>query len=110
MRRLISRAAGTIVGHGLSITEVKDHMSGCFVLPRQVIKNIEIDARSNQILLEILVKSKNTNFEGIIVRETFQQKFVYRVEKLEFNQVMYYLSAVWSLYHHSENSRARYEK
>jgi hypothetical protein len=33
-------------------------------------KNIEIDGRNNQILLEILVKSKNTNFECIIVRDT----------------------------------------
>ena len=110
IRRLISKAARTIVRHGLNITEVKDPLSGCFALPRQVVKNIEIDGRSNQILLEILVKSKSTNFEGIIVREIpFQQKFVYRVKKLEFNQVMNYLRAVWSLYRHSKNSKARYD-
>jgi len=83
IRRLISKAARTIVSHGLNITEVKDPLSGCFALPRQVIKNIEIDGRSNQILLEILVKSKSTNLEGIIVGEIpFQQKFVYSVKKL----------------------------
>lgn len=108
VRRLISKAARTIVKHGLNITEVKDPLSGCFALPRQVVKNIEIDGRSNQILLEILVKSKSTNFEGIIVREIpFQQKFVYRVKKLELNQIMNYFRAVWSLYCHSKNSRAR---
>ena len=49
VRRLISKAART--RHGLNITEVKDPLSGCFALPRQVVKNIEIDGRSNQILL-----------------------------------------------------------
>src|ERR1044071_10131217 len=83
IRRLISKAARTIVRHGLNITEVKDPLSGCFAFPRQVVKNIEIDGRSNQILLEILVKSKSTNLEGIIVGEIpFQQKFVYSVKKL----------------------------
>ena len=73
-------------------------------------KNIEIDGRNNQILLKILVKSKSTNFEDIIVREIpFQQKFVYRVKKLELNQIMNYFHAVWSLYCHSKNSRARYD-
>jgi len=73
-------------------------------------KNIEIDGRNNQILLEILVKSKSTNIESIIVREIpFQQKFVYRVKKLELNQIMNYFHAVWSLYCHSKNSRARYD-
>src|ERR1051325_2111364 len=43
IRRLISKAARTIVRHGLNITEVKDPLSGCFALPRQVVKNIEID-------------------------------------------------------------------
>ncbi|MGI0021898.1 MAG: glycosyltransferase, partial [Nitrososphaeraceae archaeon] len=110
VRRLISKAARTIARHGLNITEVKDPLSGCFALPRQVVKNIEIDGRSNQILLEILVKSKSTNFESIIVREIpFQQKFVYRVKKLELNQIMNYFHAIWSLYCHSKNSRARYE-
>ena len=70
VRRLISKAARTIARHGLNITEVKDPLSGCFALPIQVVKNIEIDGRSNQILLEILVKSKSTNFESIIVRDT----------------------------------------
>jgi dolichol-phosphate mannosyltransferase len=57
VRRFISKAARTIARHGLNMTEVKDPLSGCFALPRQVVKNIEIDGRSNQILLEILVKT-----------------------------------------------------
>jgi dolichol-phosphate mannosyltransferase len=39
----------------------------------------------------------------------FQQKFVYRVKKLELNQIMNYFYAVWSLYCRSKNSRARYD-
>jgi hypothetical protein len=39
----------------------------------------------------------------------FQQKFVYRVKKLELTQIMNYFHAVWSLYCHSKNSRARYD-
>lgn len=105
-RRLISIGARTIARHALNISDVQDPLSGCFALPREVVKNIEIDGKGNQILLEILVKVRSKNNNNVVVTEIpFQQKFVYSVKKLEFILILDYFHAVWNLYCHSKNSK-----
>ena len=54
-RRVVSRGA-TLLARPL--TKVRDPMSGCFLLRRDVIESSQFDARGYKLLLEILVKSK----------------------------------------------------
>lgn len=111
LRRLISKGARTIARHGLSITEVQDPLSRCFALPRQLVKNVEIEGKGNQLLLEILVKVRSSSSNPIVITEIpFQQKFVHKFRKLELNQISEYLRAIWSLYRHNKNSKARSER
>jgi hypothetical protein len=70
LRRLISKRARTIARHGLSITDVQDPKSSCFALPLELVKNIEIEGKGNQLLLEILVKVRSKNINGVIIRDT----------------------------------------
>jgi dolichol-phosphate mannosyltransferase len=111
LRRLISKGARTIARHGLSITDVQDPLSRCFALPRQLVKNVEIEGKGNQLLLEILVKVRSNSSNPIVITEIpFQQKFVHKFRKLELNQISEYLRAIWSLYRHNKNSKARSER
>ena len=113
LHRLISKGARTIARHGLSISHVQDPLSRCFALPRQVVKNIEIEGKGNQFLLEILVKVKsnsNSSNPVVITEIPFQQKFVYKFKKFEINQISEYLIAIWSLYCHSKNSKTQSER
>ena len=54
-RRVVSRGA-TLLARPL--TKVRDPMSGCFLLRREVTKSSQFDARGYKLLLEILVKAK----------------------------------------------------
>jgi dolichol-phosphate mannosyltransferase len=111
LRRLISKGARTIARHGLSITDVKDPLSRFFALPRQLVKSVEIEGKGNQLLLEILVKVRSNSINPIIITEIpFQQKFAYKFRKLELNQISEYLHAIWSLYRHDKDSKARSER
>lgn len=69
LRRLISKGARTIARHGLSIKDVQDPLSRCFALPRQLIKNVEIEGSGNQLLLEILVKIRSNSSNSIVITE-----------------------------------------
>ena len=111
LRRLISKGARTIARHGLSITDVQDPLSRCFALPRQLVKNVEIEGKGNQLLLEILVKIRSNSSNPVIITEIpFQQRFVHKFRKLELNQISDYLRAIWSLYRHNKDSKARSER
>ena len=110
LRRLISKGARTIARHGLSITDVQDPLSRCFALPRQVVKSVGIEGKGNQLLLEILVKVRSNSINPIITEIPFQQKFAYKFRKLELNQISEYLHAIWSLYRHDKDSKARSER
>ena len=110
LRRLISKGARTIARHGLSITDVQDPLSRCFALPRQVVKSVGIEGKGNQLLLEILVKVRSNSINPIITEIPFQQKFAYKFRKLELNQISEYLRAIWSLYRHDKDSKARSER
>ena len=111
LRRLISKGARTIARHGLSITDVQDPLSRCFALPRQLVKNIEIEGKGNQLLLEILVKVRSNSSNPVVITEIpFQQRFVHKFRRLELNQISDYLRAIWSLYRHNKNSKARSER
>ncbi len=59
LRKTISRAA-TLLARPL--TKVKDPMSGCFMLDRQVVEGKAFDARGYKLLLEILVKG---NYQAV---------------------------------------------
>jgi hypothetical protein len=58
-RSTISRGARIIVRHGLKVKDVRDPLSSCFGLPRQLIEDIMIEGKGNELLLEILVKVNN---------------------------------------------------
>jgi len=54
-RRLISYLAKLLVK---PITDIKDPLSGFFILKREIIDNVELAPRGYKMLLEILVKGK----------------------------------------------------
>src|SRR5437867_2692298 len=108
VRSTSSKGARIIVRHGLKVKDVLDPLSGCFALPRQLIKNIRIEGKGNEILLEILVKvnNKNKGNDNITIKEIpFQQKDIHDAKKLDFNRILGYSKAVWGLYRYGRKSK-----
>ncbi len=59
-RFLLSVGANFIARHGLSLKNVYDPMSGFFAFPKHTIHGMEFNTDGFKILLEILIKKKNT--------------------------------------------------
>jgi len=95
LRRAESKVA-TLIAHILlrSIRQVKDPMSGYFMLRRQSIADVDLKPSGYKILLEILVKGK--------INKTVEVPFVFRVRergssKLNTKQQVEYLKHLGSL-------------
>jgi dolichol-phosphate mannosyltransferase len=107
VRSTISKGARIIVRHGLKVKDVQDPLSCCFAFPRQLIQDIRIEGKGNEILLEILVKliNKNKGRDNITIKEIpFTQNDIEHTKKLEFSRIISYLKAVWHLYRHGRKS------
>ena len=106
-RRVISRGAAKIARHGLNVHNVTDPMSGFFAFPRHVIKNIKFDTKGFKILLEILVKSRDTRVKE--VPYTFHDRKSGQ-SKMNFNVILDYAGAVWQLYRYGQKSKRHIQK
>ena len=100
-RRILSSGASTLARLGLNVRQVKDPMSGFFALRRELIESISIDTKGYKILLEILVKHKNTPVQEIPYTFTDRQS---GASKMDTDVVTNYLSAVWHLYRYGQKS------
>ena len=107
IRSTISKGARIIVRHGLKVKDVKDPLSSCFALSRQLIEDIGIEGNGNEILLEILVKlNRNKKDNKITLKEIpFRQKGKETTKKLDFSRIMSYSKAVWHLYLYGKKSK-----
>jgi dolichol-phosphate mannosyltransferase len=93
--------ASTLARLGLNVKRVKDPMSGFFALPRELIQNISIDTKGYKILLEILVKNKETPIKEIPYTFTDRQS---GKSKMNYNVIVNYGEAIWQLYRHGQKS------
>lgn len=100
-RRILSSGASTLARLGLNVRQVKDPMSGFFALRRELIESISIDTKGYKILLEILVKHKNTPVQEIPYTFTDRQ---IGASKMDSDVISNYLSAVWHLYRYGQKS------
>ena len=103
-RRVMSNGATQIARLGLRVCNIKDPMSGFFALPRHVIKNIKVDTKGYKILLEILVKNKDTNVKEIpytFINRKFGES------KLNMNVIIDYFKAVLHLYRYGQRSKSK---
>jgi dolichol-phosphate mannosyltransferase len=100
-RKILSMGASSLARLGLNVKRVKDPMSGFFALPRELIQNISIDTKGYKILLEILVKNKETPIKEIPYTFTDRQS---GKSKMNYNVVVNYGEAIWQLYRHGQKS------
>jgi dolichol-phosphate mannosyltransferase len=106
IRTIISKTARTIVKHGLKVHNVQDPLSSCFAISRQIIKNINVEGKGDELLLEILVKSNSNRKNNMIpVKEIpFSVEGKQRTKKLEFSRILSYSKAIWYLYLYGRKS------
>jgi len=98
-RWLISKVAILLAKPLISI---KDPMSGCFLLKRQVIEGINLNPTGYKLLLEILVKG---NYKRIAeVPYVFRER-VYGQSKLGIGEVLRYLRLLLNLYNYRMRER-----
>lgn len=92
LRKIASRGAILLAR---PLTKVKDPVSGCFVLRKEVVTGIEYKPTGFKILLEILVKGKYKTIKEIpyIFNEREKGK-----SKLELAEYTRYLKLLYSLY------------
>lgn len=100
-RKVLSMGASILARFGLNVRRVKDPMSGLFALPRQLIQTISIDTKGYKILLEILVKNKETPTKEIPYTFIDRQS---GKSKMDHNVIMNYAEAIWQLYRHGPKS------
>jgi len=91
-RILISRVAILLAR---PLTDVKDPMSGCFLLRREVIDGVNFNPTGYKLLLEILVKG---NYERVAeVPYVFRER-IYGQSKLGIGEIMRYIRLLLHLY------------
>jgi len=102
-RLLLSIGANFIARHGLCLKNVYDPMSGFFAFPKHTLHGMEFNTDGFKILLEILIKKKNS----VKVKEipyTFKDR-KYGQSKLNFAIILDYVKAVWKLYRYGRKSK-----
>jgi dolichol-phosphate mannosyltransferase len=102
-RFLLSIGANFIARHGLCLKNVYDPMSGFFAFPKHTLHGMEFNTDGFKILLEILIKKKNS----VKVKEipyTFKDR-KYGQSKLNFAIILDYVKAVWKLYRYGRKSK-----
>ncbi len=91
-RRLNSYVAGLLAR---PLTPVKDAMSGCFFLKKEVIEGAQLVPRGYKIALEILVKGKYKEVKEVPIIFDDRRR---GVSKLSFRTQMEYLAQLCHLY------------
>jgi dolichol-phosphate mannosyltransferase len=105
IQNAVGKSARLIAKYGLKIKNVKDPMSGCFALSRDVVKDIKFEGKGKEALLEILVKAGNSSENKVAVKEIpIKQHDTLITRKLEFNRILNYSKDVWQLYRYGKKS------
>ena len=106
MRTVLSKSARLIARYGLKVRDVHDPLSRCFAISRNLLKSIKIEGKSDELLLELLVKlNKTGNRNKAIVKEIpFSQKRIDTSKKLDFVRFMGYPKTIWQLYRYGSKS------
>jgi dolichol-phosphate mannosyltransferase len=105
IQNAVGKAARLIAKYGLKIKNVKDPMSGCFALSRDVVKDIKFEGKGKEALLEILVKAGISCENKVPVKEIpIKQHDTLITRKLEFNRILNYSKDVWELYRYGKKS------
>ena len=105
IQNAVGKSARLIAKYGLKIKNVKDPMSGCFALSRDVVKDIKFEGKGKEALLEILVKAGNSSENKVAVKEIpIKQHDTLITRKLEFNRILNYSKDVWKLYRYGKKS------
>ena len=102
-RLLLSIGANFIARHGLCLKNVYDPMSGFFAFPKHTLHGMEFNTDGFKILLEILIKKKNT----VKIKEipyTFKDRR-FGQSKLNIPIILEYIKAVWKLYRYGRKSK-----
>lgn len=102
-RLLLSIGANFIARHGLCLKNVNDPMSGFFAFPKHTLHGMEFNTDGFKILLEILIKKKNT----VKIKEipyTFKDRR-FGQSKLNIPIILEYIKAVWKLYRYGRKSK-----
>lgn len=99
-RKLISKCA-TKIAHMILGVKQLDPMSGFFACKRRILDTIDFDAIGYKMLLEILVKAKNTKV--VEIPYTFNDR-AGGLSKFNTSTVLDYLTAVWRLYRYGRNN------
>jgi len=94
-RRLVSKGATWLAHFLLSETKnVKDVMSGYFMLRKSVVESMKLSSKGYKILLEILAKGKYSSVAE--VPYTFKPR-VRGESKLKFNEILNYVHLLFKL-------------
>ncbi len=102
-RRLLSKGAAKIAQIGLHIPNVNDPMSGFFLCPRKIFKEIRFDTKGYKLLLEILVKTHNVKIKEVPYTFTDRKS---GKSKMGMNVIFDYITSVWQLYKISRDSKS----
>ena len=100
-RKLMSKVATFIAKRGLGL-DTKDPMSGFFAFKKNILDGINLDALGYKILLEMLVKTRNTKIKEIPY--TFQNRKA-GSSKLDASTISDYCKSVWKLYLYGKNHK-----
>jgi len=100
-RKIISKTATNIAKKFLNV-DVKDPMSGFFAFRQNILDGLKFDAIGYKILLELLVKSKNTSVKEIPYTFTDRQE---GSSKLNIITITDYLKSVWNLYRFGQSQK-----
>ena len=99
VRKLISKIA---IYLAKPLTNVKDPLSGFFMLKRSVIDCAELQPKGFKLLLEILVKG---NYQNVVeIPYTFKERKIGK-SKLNLSEIIQYLKLLIHLYNYSLRKR-----
>jgi dolichol-phosphate mannosyltransferase len=99
------RGARVIAKYGLKVKNVEDPMSSCFAFSRHVVKDISLEGKGKEALLELLVKVNNKNCNVPVKEIPIKQQGIATTKKVNFNRVLNYSRAVWDLYRYGKTSK-----
>ena len=105
-RKIISKTATKIAKDFLNV-EIKDPMSGFFAFRQNILDGLKFDGIGYKILLELLVKSKNTYVKEIPYTFTDRQE---GSSKLDLTTMTDYLKSVWNLYRFGQSQKTEKRK
>jgi dolichol-phosphate mannosyltransferase len=107
LQNTIGKTARFIARYGLKIKDVKDPMSGCFAFSRHVVKDISVEGKGKEALLEILVKINNNRKDNnvAVMEIPIKQHDTIITRKLDFDRISNYSKDVWNLYRYGKKSK-----